>query len=82
MFEQLVRIPSLFRVLDETLVDEVLERGGPARVERWWILLDDVHDDAVLRLANVRRVTIGQLHGKDTETPDVNTCAVPPFSLD
>lgn len=82
MLEQLVSTPSLLRVLDETLVDEVLESAGPAGMERRRILLHDVHDDAMLRLADVRRVSIGQLHRKDAVTPDVNARAVSSFSLD
>ena len=71
VLKQLIGTPSLLRVLDQGLIDEVLEDFGPAFLERWRAALHDVHDDTVLRLADVGRIAVGQLHREDTIRPDV-----------
>jgi len=81
VLQELVCAPPLLRVLEEALCDEVLEDGGPALFDRGWGFLDDVHDHTVLRLADVGRVAISQLHCEDSETPDVDLGVVPSFTF-
>ena len=81
MFEQLISTPSLLRILDQTLVDEVLEDGGPAFFEGWWAALDNIHNDAMLWFTDIGRVTISELHGENSKAPNVHLRIVPSFTL-
>ena len=81
VLQKLVCAPALLWVLDKTLVYKVLEDGGPALFKRRRIFLNDVHDNSVLRLADIRGVAICNLHREDTETPNINLCVVPSFTL-
>ena len=65
MLQQLISTPSLCRVLDERLIDEILEHARPALFKRRWAPLNDVHDDTMLGLTYIGRVAIGELHCED-----------------
>ena len=72
MFQQLISARPLPGVLYQALRHEVLESFGPLVLNGRWLVHHDVNNDATLRFVNVGRVAIGQFHGKDAETPDVN----------
>ena len=82
MLEQLVSTPSLFWILDQTLVDEILEDRGPAFLKRRRAALDNIHNDTVLGFADIGRVTVCELHGEDSVTPNVDLGVVASFTLD
>ena len=81
MLEQLVSTPSLLWILDQTLVDEILEDRGPAFLKRRWAALDNIHNDTVLGLADIGRVTVCELHGENSVAPNVDLGVVSSFTL-
>ena len=82
MLQKLVGIPALRWILDQAFINEVLVEGRPAGLERRWVLLEDVHDDAMLRLVDVGRVSVSQLDGEDSEAPNIDLCVVAALALD
>ena len=81
VLEQLVGTPSLFWILDQTLVDEILEDRGPAFLERRRAALDNIHNDTVLGFADIGRVTVCELHGENSVAPNVDLGVVSSFAL-
>ena len=82
MFQKLICRPSLFWVLDETLIHKILEDRRPALPNFRRLLLNNVHDHTVLWLAYVRGISIRQLHSKYAKAPNVYLCVVAALTPD
>ena len=82
VLQQLICTWSLLWVLGQALRYEVLKLSRPLLLDRWWFVLQNVDNNATLRLIDVGWVAIGQLHGKDAITPNVDLRVVASLSLD
>ena len=76
VLEQFICAWSLLGVLGQALWHKVLELSRPFLLNRRWLVLQNIDDDTTLRLINIRRVSVGQFHCENTETPDINGCVV------
>ena len=82
VLQQFICTWSLLWVLGQALRYEVLKLSRPLLLDRWWFVLQNVDNNATLRLIDVGWVAIGQLHGKDAITPNVDLRIVASLSLD
>ena len=83
MLEQCSGRRTLVFILDEALVDEVGEVGGPLRPEWRNVRVEDLQQNFLLvSHLRIRRIDIGQFKGEDTERPDIDRCRVFPVTLD
>jgi hypothetical protein len=72
----------LIWVLLEAAINEVnkLGRPFPARNLRWVLVCDTVEDTVLLQI-DVRGLTLGELNGKDSKTPNINLIVVLLFTF-
>ena len=81
VLEQFICAWSLLGVLGQALWHKVLELSRPFLLNRRWLVLQNIDDDTTLRLVDIRRVAVGQLHCEYAETPDVYFCIVASLSF-
>jgi hypothetical protein len=83
MVQQFLSVCSLFRVFVEATRHEVLKGGGPFTIlqPRSFLGYDKVKD-LLLRLTNIRGLTVSKLESEDTEAPDVNLDVILGFTSD
>ena len=81
MLEELCSICSLFGVFVEAMADKILENRGPFRVLKLGsVLCHNQIQYFLLRLTDIRRLTVGKFKSKNTEGPDVNLDIIRCFS--
>jgi len=73
---------TLIRVLGEASRDEALEVGAPLGIDRRWVPSDNVQDDLLLVLLDVRCVAICELEGENASRPYINFAVVFLLPLD
>ena len=69
-------------ILGQAVGHKPLEERAPLAFDRWRLQLNDIHDNLMLTLFDIGRVSIGHLVCEDTKGPDVNLAVIAFLSLD